>query len=93
VLGGLFKELPISQVALAELSNDGINVEVPLAVISWYHHISLLPKIKDEAERAFYIFETNMWKINYMTPPIEREKLLRYGDFSQPIKIIYGIYF
>jgi len=54
-----FKKLPISQVALAELSNDGVNVEVPLTVISWYHHISLLPKIKDEAERAFYILETN----------------------------------
>ena len=54
-----FKKLPISQVALAELSTDGQNIEVPLNVISWYHHISILPKIKNEAERAFYILEAN----------------------------------
>lgn len=33
-------------------------LQVPLAKISWYHHISLLPKVKDEAERAYYITET-----------------------------------
>ena len=27
-------------------------VQVPLAQITWYHHISLLSKVKDEAERA-----------------------------------------
>lgn len=27
-------------------------LQVPLAKISWYHHISLLPKVKDEAELA-----------------------------------------
>ncbi len=54
-----FQKLPISQVALAELSSDGDNIEVPLTIISWYHHISLLPKIKNEAERAFYILEAS----------------------------------
>ncbi|MCM1041747.1 MAG: PDDEXK nuclease domain-containing protein [Bacteroides sp.] len=63
-----FKELPISQVALAALSHDGMNIEVPLTVISWYHHISMLPKIKNEAERAFYILETskNGWSADMM---------------------------
>jgi len=46
------KELPILQATLAELKNEGKEfVQVPLAQISWYHHISLLSKVKDEAER------------------------------------------
>ncbi len=63
-----FKKLPISQVALAELSNDGVNVEVPLTIISWFHHISLLPKVTDIAERAFYILEAskNGWSRDVM---------------------------
>ena len=37
------KELPILQVTLAKLVNEGKGyVQVPLAQISWYHHISLL---------------------------------------------------
>ena len=27
-------------------------------VIFWYHHIPLLSKVKDEAQRAYYITET-----------------------------------
>ena len=27
--------------------------QVPLAQITWYHHISLLSKVKDEADRAY----------------------------------------
>ncbi len=44
------KELPILQVTLAKLeSEDKEFVQVPLVQISWYHHISLLSKVKDEA--------------------------------------------
>lgn len=46
------------QAALAKLeSHDGF-IQVPLTQITWYHHISLLPKVKDVAERAFYIMAT-----------------------------------
>ncbi|MBP5340146.1 MAG: DUF1016 family protein [Prevotella sp.] len=53
------RERPILQVALAEFIEEskGI-VQVPLAQITWYHHISLLPKVKNIAERAFYIMAT-----------------------------------
>lgn len=63
-----FHDKPISQAALAELSVDGTNIEIPLTIISWYHHISMLPKIKDVAERAFYILETskNGWSRDVM---------------------------
>ena len=50
---------PILQVPLAKLEKDGETfVQVPLAQITWYHHISLLPKVKPLPERAFYIMET-----------------------------------
>lgn len=33
-------------------------VQIPLTQITWYHHISLIPKVKDIAQRAFYIMAT-----------------------------------
>lgn len=68
------KELPILQATLAELENEGKEfVQVPLAQISWYHHISLLPKVKGEAERAYYITETaqNGWSRDVMLLQID----------------------
>lgn len=63
------EQLPIRKAALAELPCDenGI-VQVPLAQISWYHHMSLISKVPTEAERAFYIIETaaNGWSRDVM---------------------------
>lgn len=61
--------MPILQATLAELENEGKEyVQIPLAQISWYHHISLLSKVKDEAQRAYYITETaqNGWSRDVM---------------------------
>ena len=53
------KDGTIWQVPLAELKEEGKDsVQVPLTQITWYHHISLLPKVKDVAERAFYMMAT-----------------------------------
>ena len=54
------QEKPFLQARLAKfsVSADGEFVQVPLAQITWYHHISLIPKVKDVALRAFYITET-----------------------------------
>lgn len=53
-----YPDFPFVQVPLAKLkSHDGF-IQVPLTQITWYHHISLLPKVKDAAERAFYIMAT-----------------------------------
>ena len=50
---------PILQVPLAKLEKDDETfVQVPLTQITWYHHISLIPKVKSLSERAFYIMET-----------------------------------
>ena len=52
-------QTPIWQVPLAKIEKGGETfVQVPLAQITWYHHISLLPKVKSLSERAFYIMET-----------------------------------
>lgn len=64
----------IWQAALAKLKpqkNAG-HIDVPLGCISWYHHISLLSKVKDEAQRAYYIMETakNGWSRDTMLTQI-----------------------
>ena len=53
------QEMPILQARLANftVSADGNFVQVPLAQITWYHHISMIPKVKDYALRAFYMTE------------------------------------
>lgn len=53
-----YPDFPIWQVPLAKLPNDGEFVQVPLTQITWYHHISLIPKVQDIAERAFYMMAT-----------------------------------
>ena len=68
-----YRDFPFVQVPLAQMqanpvlhnslaqfavSADGQFVQVPLAQITWYHHISLIPKVKDPNIRAFYIAET-----------------------------------
>lgn len=75
-----YPDFPILQVSLAEFKGkpilpstlsdlvDGETVKIPLTIISWFHHISLLPKIEDKSERAFYILEAsrNGWSRDVM---------------------------
>jgi predicted nuclease of restriction endonuclease-like (RecB) superfamily len=71
-LAGL-KRVPILQVPLAELIKAGKDyAEIALTQVTWYHHISLLSKVKDEAERAYYIIETaqNGWSRDTMLTQI-----------------------
>ena len=53
------QEYPIWHVPLARFHGDDNEfVQVPLAQITWYHHISLLSKVKDNTKRALYIIAT-----------------------------------
>lgn len=75
-------ELPISQSTIEQLKNDdGDFLQVPLAKISWYHHISLLPKAKDDATRAFYILETvaNGWSRDVMLLQVDNDYIKAKG--------------
>lgn len=74
-----YPQFPIAQVALAQPENQF--VQVPLAQITWYHHISLLTKVKDSLERAFYITETakNEWSRDVMLLQIQSNLYARSG--------------
>ncbi len=83
-----YPDFPFVQVPLAQLqkssvlqavlskytmSAEGEFVQVPLAQITWYHHISLLSKVKDNVLRAFYISEAanQGWSRDIMLMQIE----------------------
>ncbi|SDF51061.1 Predicted nuclease of restriction endonuclease-like (RecB) superfamily, DUF1016 family [Dyadobacter soli] len=56
-------------------------VQVILAQISWYHHITLLNKVKNDAERHFYIAEAhkNGWSRDVMVAQIDSSYYQRKG--------------
>lgn len=74
-----YPQFPIVQVPLAQSKSEF--VQVPLAQITWYHHISLLAKVKDTSERAFYINETaqNEWSRDVMLLQIRSKLYERDG--------------
>ncbi|MDR2204551.1 MAG: PDDEXK nuclease domain-containing protein [Flavobacteriaceae bacterium] len=74
-----YPQFPIVQVPLAQSQNEF--VQVPLAQITWYHHISLLTKVKETTERAFYIAETakNEWSRDVMLLHIQSKLYERDG--------------
>jgi predicted nuclease of restriction endonuclease-like (RecB) superfamily len=57
-------------------------VQVPLAQIPWYHHISLISKVKDIAERIFYMLKTveNGWSRDVMLLQIDNDLYHNYGN-------------
>lgn len=74
-----YPDFPIVQVPLAQ--SESKFVQVPLAQITWYHHISLLTKVKDIHKRAFYIAETakNEWSRNVMLLQVKNKLYERNG--------------
>ena len=83
-----YPDFPFVQVPLAQLRDnqvlksrlskftvtaDGEFVQVPLAQITWYHHISMFPKVKDNILRAFYITESALqgWSRDIMLMQID----------------------
>lgn len=74
-----YPEFPIVQVPLAPTLSDFVQVD--LAQIPWYHHISLMAKVKDVSERAFYILETakNGWSRDTMLLQIKTDLYSRQG--------------
>ena len=75
--------------AFAEAYPDFPNVQVPLAQITWYHHISLITKVKDTRERAFYIQQTaqNGWSRDVMLMQVDSRKTKEYDS-----RWNYGLY-
>lgn len=76
--------LSIVQVPLAQLENNIQNefVQVPLAQLTWYHHITLIDKIKDSNVREFYITKCaeNGWSRDIMVRQIETKLHEKQGN-------------
>jgi len=72
---GFFISLPLyhQNVNLWKMSIVYPFVQVPLAQITWYHHISMFPKVKNNILRAFYITESALqgWSRDIMLMQIE----------------------
>ncbi|MFH1161076.1 MAG: PDDEXK nuclease domain-containing protein [bacterium] len=76
-----FVQPPVAQIQNTE-KQDGIIVQAALAQISWYHHITLLEKIKDPAISEFYLQKTiqNGWSRDVMAAQIRSKLHLRIGN-------------
>ncbi|SFW27401.1 PDDEXK nuclease domain-containing protein [Chitinophaga sancti] len=61
--------------------DDESIVQAPLAQLTWYHHITLLDKVKDSEERIFYIYQTAQhgWSRNILVHHIESNLYHRQG--------------
>ena len=68
--------------AFAEAYPDEQFVQEVLAQVTWYHNITLLEKIKDPTERAWYIQQTieHGWSRNVLVHQIESELYHRKGE-------------
>ncbi len=67
--------------AFAESYSDIEFVQAELAQITWYHHITLLDKVKNHHQRMKYIQETarNGWSRDVMVQQIESKYIERKG--------------
>jgi len=78
-----YPDFTIVQGQLAQIRTSVKNpiVQVPLAQLTWYHHITLLDKVKDVKERMFYIQKTieNGWSRDIMVLQIESSLYTRQG--------------
>lgn len=77
-------EILIVQGELAQLESNATNpfVQSTLAQITWYHHITLLDKVKDRQTRLFYIQQTvkNGWSRDIMLRQIDTGLHKRIGS-------------
>jgi predicted nuclease of restriction endonuclease-like (RecB) superfamily len=86
-----YPHYPNVQVPLAQGAADSSEreiVQAPLAQISWYHHITLINKVKDFSTRLFYIKKTveNGWSRDIMVHQIESNLHIRQGAITNNFK-------
>jgi predicted nuclease of restriction endonuclease-like (RecB) superfamily len=78
------------QVQPAQLENYSVNdiVQVPLAQLPWYHHTTLLDKVKDPKIRHFYIIKAveNGWTRDMLVNQIESGLHKRQGALTHNFK-------
>ncbi len=76
-----FTQAPPAQLQLAAGEPAAIT-QAPLAQLSWYHHVTLLDKVKDKKQRLFYLEKAieNGWSRNVMLHQIESQLHLRQAN-------------
>jgi predicted nuclease of restriction endonuclease-like (RecB) superfamily len=74
-----FVQVPLAQIKSESAYN--LIVQEPLAQLPWYHHITLLEKVKNKKEREWYILKTieNGWSRNILVNQIESGLIKRTG--------------
>jgi predicted nuclease of restriction endonuclease-like (RecB) superfamily len=80
-----FVQVPLAQnSALPLTAETGSVVQAPLAQIAWYHHITILDKLKGQDERLFYIRQAalNGWSRNVLVHQIESRLHERQGKLQ-----------
>ncbi|MFM7022252.1 MAG: YhcG family protein [Flavobacteriales bacterium] len=89
---GNIDTLPILQGTPAKLQRTDIQnvmiLQESLAKLSWYHHTTLLDKVKDKETRLFYVQETiqNGWSRDVMVHQIEGGLHQRVGKITSNFK-------
>jgi predicted nuclease of restriction endonuclease-like (RecB) superfamily len=80
-------QTPPAKLQETDIQKDTILQDL-LAKLSWYHHTTLLDKIKDRETRLFYIQETvkNGWSRDVMVHQIESKLHLRKGKILSNFK-------
>lgn len=70
IQGSEFVQVPLAQLNGQEVP---VFVQAELAQLPWYHHITLLDKVKDSEQRKFYIRKAiqNGWSRNILVHQIE----------------------
>lgn len=83
--------LAISQIPGKNPEPDGI-LQGELAKLTWYHHITLLDKVKDLETRVFYIFQTidHGWTRDMMVHQIEAGLHLSHGQLTHSFNTSIG---
>ncbi len=90
----------IVQEPLAQI--EELFMHTPLAQISWYHHITLLEKVKATEERYWYIKQTieNAWSRNILlaqvesglyTRQVKKKKITNYSLTLPPVDSDFAI--
>ena len=74
-------QVPLAQMGKISKKSKNAIAQVPLAQLPWYHHITLLDKVKQIDARIFYIQKSieNGWSRNVLVHQIESKLHLRQG--------------
>lgn len=81
-------QAPLAQMELNGNFAESAFVQAPLAQLTWYHHITLLDKVKDPTARLFYIYKTieNRWTRNELLHQIDSNLFARQGSLTSNFK-------